>query len=140
MVRMTKTQLDKHLRKPLISNFSTIRPDGSPHIVPVWHHFDGVNVLILSETTSIKVRNIRHEARVAISIPSDEQHSGYDGYVQVNGKASLFSSWDSKLLWKMAINYMGMNDGSEYAEKTYNESEFILINLTPTYVFGLILP
>ena len=139
MPRMTKKQIDLHLRKPLISNFATILPDGSPHIVPVWHHFDGKNLMVLSETKSIKVRNIRHDSRVSISIPQEEEHTGYDGYVQVNGNANLFSSWDPKLLWEMAVNYLGKNDGTEYADNTYKEAEFILISVTPTSMFGLIL-
>ena len=36
----------------------------------------------------------------------------------------------------MSINYQGREEGERYAERTYRESTFTLITVTPTKVTG----
>jgi hypothetical protein len=49
---------------------STLREDGSPHLTPVWFLFvDGV-WWICTEARNRKVRNVEHDPRVALALPS----------------------------------------------------------------------
>lgn len=133
MARLTPREIGEYLRRPYLCHFATVRPDGSPHVAPVWHHYDGKNLMLLVEPHAVKVRNIRHEPRVSASIPADGPPNGF---VQVNGTATISSEWPRELLWTMSINYQGREEGERYAEKTFRESEFLLITVTPTKMNG----
>ena len=137
MPKMTAEEIAEYLRLPLLSNLATLRPDGSPHVAPVWHLYDGEKLLILSSPSSVKVRNLRGDPRIGISIPREtEPH----GFVQVTGTAQLSTEWDSKVLWDMSINYQGEEEGNRYAEQTYREMEFVLITVTPSRMVGWTFP
>ena len=55
--------------EPLMAHLATCR-DGRPHAAPVWYRYeDGVVELV---TTGTKLRNLRANPRVALSIQKDE--------------------------------------------------------------------
>lgn len=133
MARMSQSEMDAYLREPNLSHLSTVGPDGSPHVAPVWHHYDGETLLMLASPTAVKIRNIRHEPRVSIAITTTIQPYSF---LQFNGVATLSDRWDKELLWAMSINYQGQEEGERYAERTYREATFTLITVTPTKVTG----
>ncbi len=137
MPRMTREEIDEYLRMPLLSNLATLRPDGSPHLAPVWHLYEDGRLYVLSAPSSVKVRNLRNDSRVGISIPWQTEPGGF---IQVNGAAEVSLNWDKRLLWDMAINYRGEEEGRQYAEQTYREMEFALITITPTNLAGWTFP
>jgi PPOX class probable F420-dependent enzyme len=47
---------------------SSVRPDGSPHVVPLWFHWDGESILVFSKPGAQKVRNVRAEPRVMVAV------------------------------------------------------------------------
>ena len=126
---MTPQQIDAFLRKPYVSIIATLRQDGSPHLTPVWHQYDGETLKVLSPPNTVKVRNLRLDPRVALCVSTNNPPAGY---VQVKGTATLSDDWEPRLLWAMAINYKGREEGERYAEKTYREVTFTLITITPT--------
>ena len=133
MALMTPPEMDIYLREPNFSHLSTVGPDGAPHVAPVWHHYDGEELLVLAEPKAVKIRNIRHEPRVSIAITTTVQPYSF---LQFNGVATLSDQWEKELLWSMSINYQGQEEGERYAERTYRESTFTLITVTPTKVKG----
>jgi PPOX class probable F420-dependent enzyme len=50
---------------------SSIRPDGAPHLVPLWFVWDGACIQARSKPDAQKVRNLRNDPRamVAIGLP-----------------------------------------------------------------------
>ncbi|MCO5315702.1 MAG: PPOX class F420-dependent oxidoreductase [Solirubrobacterales bacterium] len=54
------------------AHVATINPDGSPQVTPVWIDHDGDMILFNTAKGRIKDRNLRHDPRVAISIPDSE--------------------------------------------------------------------
>lgn len=133
MARMSQAEMDAYLREPNLCHLSTVGPDGSPHVAPVWHHYNGETLLMLAEPKAVKIRNIRHEPRVSIAITTNVQPYSF---LQFNGVAELSDQWDKELLWSMSINYQGQEEGERYAERTYRESTFTLITVTPTKMSG----
>lgn len=61
------------LRKPVLAHVATVMKDGSPQVTPVWVDTDGAHILINSSEGRIKVRNMRRNPRVAVSVvdPAD---------------------------------------------------------------------
>jgi PPOX class probable F420-dependent enzyme len=53
---------------------STVRPDGTPHLVPTWFWWDGAALLVFSKQGAVKARNLRANPRlmVAVGDPEDD--------------------------------------------------------------------
>ncbi len=130
---MTPEEIDAYLREPHICDLATVRPDGSPHVAPVWHHYDGENLIVLADDSAVKVRNIRHDPRVAASIAT---HSSPYKAAIVNGVASLSYDNIPEYVEAMAINYLGEEQGRAYTEATLPESNFVVITITPTKIIA----
>ena len=56
------------LEGPNFAHVATILPDGAPHSVPVWIHFEDGRVHFFTQTGSRKARNIERDPRVALSV------------------------------------------------------------------------
>ncbi len=52
-------RLDRFLREEPVVWLSTVRPDGTPHLVPTWFAWDGEVITIVSKAGAQKVRNLR---------------------------------------------------------------------------------
>jgi PPOX class probable F420-dependent enzyme len=50
-----------------MAHLSTINPDGSPHVTVIWIGLDGDDLVSTHMRDSVKLRNIRRDARVALS-------------------------------------------------------------------------
>lgn len=55
-----------------IAHLATTMADGSPHSVPLWVGTEGDRVAFLSSPGSVKARNLRRDARLAISVTDAE--------------------------------------------------------------------
>ena len=47
---------------------ATVRPDGRPHVDPVWFYWDGEAFVVLTKPHAQKVRNLLSEPRAMVSI------------------------------------------------------------------------
>jgi PPOX class probable F420-dependent enzyme len=47
---------------------STVRPDGTPHLVPIWFSWDGERLFIASKPEAVKVRNLRQNRRLMLAL------------------------------------------------------------------------
>ena len=84
MVKLTDEQAQLFLGK----NFgavATIRPDGTPHVTPVWVDYDGEHVVFNTATGRAKWHHMQRDPRVTIEVYS--QDDPYD-YVTVTGRSS----------------------------------------------------
>ena len=66
--------------------FSTVRPNGKPHLVPVWFYWDGTTILIFSQPNTEKVRDVRHNSNVMLALDTAKEG---DDVVLVEGEAVL---------------------------------------------------
>lgn len=110
-----------------------MKPDGSPHVTPVWHQYDGNNLIILAEESAVKIQNIRHEPRVSVSIATDTRPYKY---VLINGTATLSHDNIREYVLAMAINYLGQDEGEEYTEKAVRDLDFVVITIKPTKIIS----
>jgi PPOX class probable F420-dependent enzyme len=69
--------------KKAFGHLATIMPDGSPQTTPVWVDFDGKHVRFNSALGRVKDKNVRRDARVAISIQDPEKPYRY---LEVRGR------------------------------------------------------
>jgi len=80
-------EIDKRLREEEIIWFTTVSPKGVPTPNPVWFYWDGEFIVVYSEPSSFRVRNIKNNPHVALTL------QGVDGLghnvVIINGRAEL---------------------------------------------------
>ena len=65
---------------------ATIRPDGTPHVTPVWVDYDGEHVLFNTATGRAKWHHMQRDPRVTIEVYA--QDDPYE-YVTVTGTVEL---------------------------------------------------
>ena len=53
---------------------STVRPDGLPHLVPIWFSWDGQRLFVASKPGAVKVRNLQvcPTVMLALGEPDDD--------------------------------------------------------------------
>ncbi len=49
--------------------FSSIRPDGRPHLAPIWHVWHEGLAYVCTPAGSVRARNVAHDPRVSLSLP-----------------------------------------------------------------------
>jgi PPOX class probable F420-dependent enzyme len=78
--------IDERLRKEPIIWLSTVRPDGRPHMIPVWFFWDGEAITIYSQPNNQKMRNLQQNTNVTLALNTADDG---DDVVIVEGKAEL---------------------------------------------------
>lgn len=58
----------RRLDAELVVWFSSVRPDGAPHVLPIWFTWDGHTISVYSKPDAQKVRNVRSNPRVMIGV------------------------------------------------------------------------
>jgi PPOX class probable F420-dependent enzyme len=105
---MPTTIPDKFLdlfSKRAFAHLATLMPDGSPQVTPIWVDFDGRYILVNSAMHRQKDRNMRRDARVALSILDPD--NAYR-YLQVRGKVvEITLEGADAHIDKLANKYLG---------------------------------
>jgi len=78
--------IDERLRAEPVIWLATTRPDGRPHLVPVWFFWDGETITIYSQPNNRKMRNLQHNPNVSLALNTADDG---DDVVIVEGKAEL---------------------------------------------------
>jgi PPOX class probable F420-dependent enzyme len=47
---------------------ATVRPDGTPHLVPTWFLWDGEALVVWSKPNAVKIRNLRANPRLMVAV------------------------------------------------------------------------
>jgi len=68
---------------------TTVRADGQPQSSYVWFHFDGDDLLVFSEPTAAKVRNLAVHPLVSFHLDGDGSAGG--AVLTIDGRAELLS-------------------------------------------------
>jgi PPOX class probable F420-dependent enzyme len=79
-------QAAKRLKNEHIIWLTTTSSDGTPQPNPVWFYWDGEAIIVYSQPSSHKLRNIRRNPKVALNLHANEE--GGD-IVVITGVATL---------------------------------------------------
>ena len=83
--------VDARLRAESILWLGTVRPDGRPHLVPVWFLWDGESISIYSQPDAQKLRNLA--ANPAVTVALEALGEGSD-VVIIEGEARVGAAAD----------------------------------------------
>jgi PPOX class probable F420-dependent enzyme len=86
----------------------TLNPSGSPQVSIVWAGVDGEEIVSAHMFAGQKIRNVRRDPRVSLSIEGTELNArGLKEYLVVHGTARLEEGGAPELLQKFAHVYLG---------------------------------
>jgi PPOX class probable F420-dependent enzyme len=96
------------LESAALAHLVTVDPDGAPQVSIVWVGLDGDEIVAAHLPEHRKVRNIRRDPRVALSIETSKRNSvGLNEYLVVHGHARITEGGAPELLQKLAHTYLG---------------------------------
>lgn len=110
---------------------ATVRPDGSPVVVPVWFVTDSEGLLFSTGVDSLKARDMRARPMVAGMVMEEGQH---ERYVSVRGEAHEVldpdaEGIDAQALYRRIVRrYEGHDPAGEHTD--------VFFRLVPTKVTG----
>ncbi|WP_030147345.1 MULTISPECIES: PPOX class F420-dependent oxidoreductase [unclassified Streptomyces] len=104
---------------------STVRADGSPHVVPIWFLLDGDEVVFNTGKDSVKGRNLARDGRVALCV--DDDRPPYS-FVVVRGRARLVEDLAEVRHWatRIAARYMGEERAEEFGARNGVPGELLV--------------
>lgn len=113
---------------------ATVRPDGRPHVAPVWFDLDGEDLIFMTGESTVKGRNIQNNPQVSLCI--DDEKPPFH-FVLFNGTARMTGGDPDMLHWSTSIGsrYMGAELGEEYGRRNAVEGE-LLVRVRPDKVIA----
>jgi PPOX class probable F420-dependent enzyme len=86
----------------------TLDADGAPHVSSAWIGIEDGEIVIGTLDDQRKLRNLRRDPRVALTVQSDRINSwGLREYLVVNGTARITEGGAPELLQRLARTYLG---------------------------------
>ena len=147
---MSKKEIRKFLMQGTFTGkLSTVKKDGSSHIVPIWFVLDGGkkkksatarrakddDIIFTTNGTSVKAKNIQRDSRVSICV--DDQTPPFS-FVVVYGTAKIHRYKQRELFrfaTKIAQRYMGKEKAELYGRRNSTEGE-VLVRIKPTRIIA----
>jgi PPOX class probable F420-dependent enzyme len=115
---------------------ATVRPDGSPHVAPIWFVLDDDGSIVFNTgRDTVKGRALRRDPRVSLVV--DDESPPF-AYVRVDGVAELSEDLEEMLPWstRIAARYMGAEEADAYGRRNAVDGE-MLVRVRPTKIVAL---
>jgi PPOX class probable F420-dependent enzyme len=90
-----------------LGHLVTTNKDGSPQVSGVWVGIEDGEIVAAHTGVAQKVRNIRRDRRVALSIEGTRLHGEALEYLVVYGRARVTEGGATELLRRLAVQYLG---------------------------------
>ena len=126
MTRLSAVEIDSELTKPHVAHLVSIRPDGRPHVAPVWYARDGGRVWVMTGSGTAKARNITNNPAVSLSIAAPGRPYWY---IVLEGIASLTKDNMESMVKNICTLYDGPVRGAEFARELLTEEDMVLIDI-----------
>lgn len=114
------------------AKLATVRPDGRPHVAPIWFHLDGDDLIFTTGEDTVKGRNMRRDPRVSLCVDDEDPPFAF---AIVEGEAELSRNAPDLLRWATLIGgrYMGEELAEAYGRRNAVEGE-LLVRVRPVKV------
>jgi PPOX class probable F420-dependent enzyme len=96
------------LESDAVANVVTIDEDGWPQVTLAWVGLEGDEIVLATMPEQRKLRNLRRDPRVALSVPSTTTNEwGLLEYLVVYGTARVTEGGAAEMLQRLAHTYLG---------------------------------
>lgn len=107
---MTPEDQEDFMAQPHIGVVATLRQDGRPYTVPVWHLWDGTHVWLTGTESRVWCRQLMVDPRLSLCV---EALAPVTGHIDIDGTAEVLHQ-DSFDIWpisqELAQKYVGQGD------------------------------
>ncbi len=105
---MINDEIRRVLGSDALAHVATIDADGRPQVTIAWVGLDGDEVVFATLGDQRKLRNVRRDPRVTISIQTDRTNEmGLCEYLVLYGSARVTEGGAPELLQELARTYVG---------------------------------
>jgi DNA-binding IclR family transcriptional regulator len=101
---LSSNEINDFLKGPWSARLACIRPDGKPHVVPVWQEWDGSRFIVLAWKGSFWANYLLENPNVSLTI--DEPWSPFHRVV-MRGTAKQAAHLNGDVIERMSKRYMG---------------------------------
>ena len=107
------------------AKLAVVRPDGSPHVAPVWVDLDGDDIVFMTAADTVKGKAILRDPR--ISLCWDDERPPFS-FVTITGIAATSTDSADLLRWATRIGgrYMGPGRADEYGRRNAVPPEMVV--------------
>jgi PPOX class probable F420-dependent enzyme len=96
------------LSSDAVAHVVTLNEDGSPQVTAAWVGLDGDEIVLATLPDQRKLRNLRRDPRVALSVESSNVNAwGLREYLVVYGTARVTQGGAAEMLQDLAHTYLG---------------------------------
>jgi PPOX class probable F420-dependent enzyme len=94
-------QIERRLQTEQNLWLATVRPNGSPHLVPIWFVWVAGKIYLCTGADSVKVRNLRQNPQVSIALEDGAQPIVIEGRAQSieRADAAVVNEFQRKYEW-----------------------------------------
>jgi PPOX class probable F420-dependent enzyme len=118
------------------AHLTTLNPDGSPQVTVVWVGIEGEEFLVGHMGAWQKVKNVRRDPRVALSLlGSGKNPTGLREYLVIHGRARITEGGAADLLQRLAHIYLGPN--VEFPPAPLRQNPGYITRIAPTRFTGV---
>src|SRR5499426_1017751 len=119
-----------------LAHVTTLNRDGSPQVSVVWVGVDGHEFITAHLGEWQKVKNLRRDARVALSLLGRGRNAmGLQEYLVVYGKARITEGGAAELLQRLARIYLGPD--IEFPPEPLRSRRGFIAHITPERYAGI---
>jgi PPOX class probable F420-dependent enzyme len=124
------------IEKGPFAHVTTLNRDGSPQVTVVWVGIEGEEFVMAHLAMHQKVKNIRRDPRVALSLLGDKTNAqGMREYVVAYGNARVTEGGAVPLLQRLAPIYLG--PGADYPPASMRNIAGYVTRITPARFSGI---
>ena len=118
------------------AHLTTLNSDGSPQVTVVWVGIENEEFVIGHMASHKKVRNVRRDARVALSLLGDKTNAnGLREYVVIYGNARVTEGGAVDLLQRLARIYLGPD--ADFPPAEMRNTPGYVTRIAPTRFAGI---
>ena len=126
MPTMTREELEIFLQRPLVVSFATVRPDGSPHVTPIWYEYDNGQFYFFVGAATVKARNLQGDQRVALCIATHDEP--YE-YVVAEGTCEVLREQVAPRIRSISVRYRGQERGDRFAQEIIDARDSVVLRV-----------
>lgn len=98
--------MERLLREPNIW-LASVRPDGRPHLVPIWFVWEGGQIFLCMQPESVKARNVAANPQVSLALESGSAPIVLEGAaakVLAPWPPAVIAAFQAKYQWDIAAD------------------------------------
>jgi PPOX class probable F420-dependent enzyme len=111
---LSQQEISDFLSEPRVAHLATVRPDGRPHLAPIWYMEEDGKAYVITGPNAVRTRNVRQNPTVSLSIATDQRPFKY---VILEGEGRLSKDNVNQVTERICVRCQGPEEGLTYARR-----------------------